>query len=94
MWFDEMTKALVMKTSRRQAFKLLAAGLGGSILGLLGLEPAWAATTDCKDMCAKMQESAKRTCQSHQRCLTHFTCGPDNKGSCGAEAKCGPCPPH
>ena len=90
-WFDEVTKALATKTSRRRAFKLLGAGLGGAVLGIFDMRPAWAASTDCKSFCDKALESARRNCQSHHQCLKDFKCGPSNDGTCQASASCGPC---
>lgn len=90
-WFDELTKAVATKSSRRRAFKLLSAGLGGVVLGLFDMHPAWAATTDCTDFCNQALESAKRNCQSHNRCVKNFTCGPNHDGTCDASATCGPC---
>jgi methylase of polypeptide subunit release factors len=90
-WFDELTKAVATKSSRRRAFKLLSAGLGGVVLGLFDMHPAWAATTDCTDFCNQALESATRNCESHNLCVKNFTCGPNKDGSCEASATCGPC---
>jgi hypothetical protein len=92
-WFDELTKAVATKSSRRRAFKLLGAGLGGVVLGLFDMHPAWAASTDCTSFCAQASEQAQRTCQSHNLCVTNFTCGPSQDGTCEASATCGPCTP-
>jgi hypothetical protein len=87
-WFDELTKAVATRSSRRRAFKLLGAGLGGIVLGLFDMRPAWAATTDC---CDEMRESIERKCQSNQQCVKAFTCHPNQDGSCEASGTCGPC---
>jgi hypothetical protein len=45
--FDDLTKALATSTSRRAAFKTIAATIVGSILGLGGIGTASAAGVKC-----------------------------------------------
>jgi hypothetical protein len=81
--FDELTKALATPTSRRQAFKTIAATMLGSMLGLAGIGTALAApkchrnglgcdtnSNCCSNYCA----NGKCTCPPTPACNDTCSC--------------------
>src|SRR5947209_665526 len=49
--FDDLTKALATRTSRREALKTIAATTLGSILGLSGIGTAFGKNKTCAQFC-------------------------------------------
>ena len=76
---DELSKAVAQPTSRRRAFKMLAAAAGGGALSLIG-----AAGTSAAPRCRDQGEP----CQSDAQCCsrfcdnTTFRCGPAQPPPC------------
>ncbi len=83
--FDELTKALVTSTSRRQALKTIAATTLGGILGLSGLGTAFGATTCHRNGLG---------CDTNSQCCSGY-CANGEKCTCPPAPACNsycPCP--
>lgn len=70
--FDDVSKALASGVSRRHALKLMAGGVGGTVLASMGLGRARAAVSSCAAFCANFHGAA------HAQCMqTCKDCGSD-----------------
>jgi hypothetical protein len=70
--FDDLSKALASGVSRRQALRLIAGGVGGTVLAAVGVGRAKAAVNPCSAFCATFHGAAHSECM--QACKA---CGGD-----------------
>jgi hypothetical protein len=85
--FDDMSRALASGVSRRQALRLIAGGVGGTVLASAGMGRARAAVNPCSVYCANFHGAA------HAQCLqTCKACGSDTSRLCGGPAGVTCCP--
>jgi hypothetical protein len=78
--FDDLSKALADGVSRRQALRLIAGGLGGTVLASVGVGRAKAAVSPCSAFCATFHGAAHAECM--QTCKE---CGSDVTRLCATQ---------